>query len=233
MKIGGLVTMTLIDYPGKVAATIFTANCNLRCPFCHNGNLVVNEMFNNEQYSEKDILSFLKKRQSLLDGVCISGGEPTLNPDLPELLCQIKSLGYLIKLDTNGYNTSAIQNLYEGHLIDYIAMDIKSSFDNYPLATGIPNININPFKESIDYIINCGIEHEFRTTLVKGIHSLSDITNIANYIKKSKAYYLQSYQKSENIINSKGLESFSNSELKEFLSAAKNIFPNTMLREVK
>lgn len=235
MNIGGLATMTLLDYPGKVAATIFTNGCNFKCPFCHNGDLVLTNYINNNSFSEENILAFLKKRQGLLDGVCITGGEPTLQPDLFNFIKEIKELGLLIKLDSNGYMPDVIDQAINNDLIDYIAMDFKSSYEKYSLAAGI-SIDTNRIKESVNIIINSNIDYEFRTTLVKGIHTFDDMILMATELAGAKQYYLQSYKDNDRIIssleNTNNYSSFSKDELTEFLNIAKKILPEAKLRGV-
>lgn len=233
MNINGFMKTTLLDYPGKVACTIFTSSCNLRCPFCQNADLVFNT--SNEVYDQEDVLLYLAKRRKVLDGVCISGGEPTLQKDLSEFIYHIKSLGYSVKLDTNGFFPSVIKKLYEGNLLDYVAMDIKSSFAGYAMACGITDINLAPVKESIDYIMNCGVDYEFRTTLVKGIHSFDDMKDIADSINNAKAYFIQSYVHSDKIIGhltntNLHMSSFTPDELNTFLEIANKKIPAAKLR---
>ena len=235
--ISGFLNTTLLDYPGMVATTVFMGGCNFRCPFCHNADLVINP---ERKYDENEILTFLKKRKGIIDGVCITGGEPTLQKDLLEFVYRIKNLGLKVKLDTNGTNPKVVEQLYEGNLIDYVAMDIKNSEENYFLAAGIDdtealNVKYNIMK-TISFLMNSGIEYEFRTTLVKGIHTYNDMDEIGKMIKGAKAYYLQSYKAGDNIIakNTNGIncETFSDEELKEFLKRA-NMFSNAYLRGVE
>lgn len=236
MNVGGLATMTLLDYPGKVAATIFTNGCNFRCPFCQNADLVLTDCITDNAYSENNILDFLRKRKNLLEGVCISGGEPTLQSDLPEFICKIKSLGYSVKLDTNGLNPAVISSLIEGNLVDYIAMDYKAPYHKYALASGIDNIDISKIKESVHILINSKIDYEFRTTLVKGIHTCDDMTAMAHELNGAKAYYLQSYVDSSRIIgkltSNDNYSSFTPDELNDFLSIIKKELPEAKLRGV-
>ncbi|MGN0346124.1 MAG: anaerobic ribonucleoside-triphosphate reductase activating protein [Lachnospiraceae bacterium] len=272
MKIAGFLPTTLLDYPGKLACTIFTAGCNFRCPFCQNAFLALQESELNENailsyrewknaqekepLTEYSILKFLEKRRKILEGVCISGGEPTLQSDLPEFLCQIKNMGLLIKLDTNGFRPDVIKQLWEGHLIDYVAMDIKSSLSNYPLLCGIPGMNTDPIRESVALLSAMRIPHEFRTTLVKGLHSLTDMKEIGNWLPSDSAYYLQSFtagdtilqtmvnkaeidlQTAQNDIRHRLAEapiimtSFTTEELQAFLSTAQKRIPSTSLRGI-
>ena len=237
MIIGGFQTTTLLDYPGKVACTIFTAACNMRCPFCQNSDLITGSF--ETRYSEEEVLAYLSKRKGLLDGVCITGGEPTLQKDLAEFICKIKDLGLLVKLDSNGLNPDIIKMLYSGNLIDMVAMDIKSGLSTYGAACGIKDIDIGKIKESIDFLITSGIDYEFRTTLVKGIHRLEDMEEITSLIKGAKAYFLQSYKESDKILGlvdgnkeASTYSSFSRNELEEFLDIAKKVVPSAMLRGV-
>lgn len=259
MKIAGFLPTTLLDYPGKLACTIFTAGCNFRCPFCQNAFLVLQESELNdnaalpyrkwknaqetEPVSAYSILKFLEKRRKILEGVCISGGEPTLQPDLPEFLCQIKNMGFSVKLDTNGFRPDTILHLWEGHLIDYIAMDIKSSINNYPLLCGIPGMDVSPILESVKILSEAHIPHEFRTTLVKGLHSLPDMEEIGNWLPSDSTYFLQSFTTGDTILQSMVnkmeidsqtiiMSSFTTEELQAFLSTAQKHIPSTSLRGV-
>ena len=191
MKIGGLQPVTLLDYPDKLAAIIFTAGCNMRCPFCYNSKLVLSELIDdNNLYNEGEVREFLKKRKKYLEGLVITGGEPLLQDDLPDFLRVMKDIGYAIKLDTNGLATAKLKNLLEEKLVDYIAMDIKGPLDQYDKFSGVAVENIG---ESIKLIMKSGLPYEFRSTLVKGMHKKEDIANMAKAIKGAKLYYLQNY----------------------------------------
>ena len=199
MLIKGLQKLTLLDYPTKTACTIFTGGCNFRCPFCHNASLVEN-VNEGEKYETEEVLSFLKKRQGLLDGVCVTGGEPLLQKDIKEFLGNIKSMGYAVKLDTNGYNPEKLMEVVGEGLVDYVAMDIKNCKEKYSLTTGI-DIDISKIEKSVDFLMNCGIDYEFRTTVVKEHHTLSDIENIARWISGAKGYFLQSFVDSGDLLS--------------------------------
>ncbi len=230
MQIRGLTKTTLLDYPEHVAATIFTGGCNFKCPFCHNGDLVLNpQIF--PLLSEQEILSFLKKRKGILTGVCITGGEPTLQNNLDEFMKQIKDMGYLIKLDTNGYKPDVLCKLGNNKLMDYIAMDIKSGKNTYPLACSIANLDISRIESSVSYLQSCGIPYEFRTTAVKGIHTEKDFHDIGQWLCGNAKYYIQNYNESESVIE-KRFESFSKTELTHFENIAKKYLPNTALRGI-
>lgn len=201
MKIGGLQKTTLIDYPGKIACTIFFSGCNFRCPFCYSKELVIpEEIAKHPQIEEKELFDFLLKRKDDLEGVVLCGGEPTLNPDLPDFCSRIKELGYDIKLDTNGYNPEMLDRL-KG-LIDYIAMDIKAPLDKekYSLATGV-DIDIQRIYDSIKKIKDMGVGYEFRTTVVLGIHSKEDIVRIAKDISPADKFFLQKFLSDKEVIN--------------------------------
>lgn len=216
MKICGLNKTTLLDYPGKVAATIFLGGCNFRCPFCQNSPLVLTPK-QQPELSQEEILVFLQKRKGILDGVCVTGGEPTLQNDLPDFLDKIKQLGYEIKLDTNGSRPEFLKAIVQEHLIDKIAMDIKSSKESYPLLCGISHLNLDAICESVDFLINGSIEYEFRTTVVKELHKTSDFYAIRQWLSGAKAYYLQAYRDSEEVIQP-GFSSYTRKELEHFRS---------------
>ena len=228
MKISGLMKLTLLDYPGHVACTVFLAGCNFRCPFCHNGSLVRG---GDTEISRDELKSFLKKRQGILDGVCITGGEPLLSPDARELAEEIKSLGYLVKLDTNGSFPDRLAELIDKKLIDYVAMDIKSSPAEYAKTCG-RDIDLDSVKRSIEIIKSSGIDHEFRTTVVKGLHNKEIIAECAALVGEGEKYFLQSYRESEDILAPDGLSALSNEELAEILNAAKLHNSRTELRGV-
>lgn len=197
MKISGFQKLTLLDFPGHTACTLFTCGCNMRCPFCHNTPLVTGTA--QEQYSEEEIFSFLRKRQGLLDGVAITGGEPLLQKDIVSFIRRIKEEGYAVKLDTNGSLPERLKSLVDEGLVDYIAMDIKNTFSKYVLTSGC-EIDTEDIKRSIDIIKNSGIDHEFRTTVVAGYHTAEDIIEIAKYLGEDEKYYLQSFKDSGDIL---------------------------------
>lgn len=215
MNIYGFNKTTLLDYPGKLAATVFLGGCNFRCPYCHNSDLVFLPE-SAEQIDESTVLKVLSTRRAILEGVCISGGEPTLSHDLERFILEIKNLGYLIKLDTNGSNPNTIKDLVKYDLIDYVAMDIKNTKNKYMLTSGYNHINLSSISESVDFLLSSLIDYEFRTTVVKELHTPSDLLGIGEWIKGAKAYYLQSYEDRETVI-SPGFSSYSKEEMHEFL----------------
>lgn len=229
--IHGFNKTTLLDYPGHLAATIFLGGCNFRCPFCHNASLVLAP---NSQpiISKEEVLSTLRKRIGILEGVCITGGEPSLYPELIDLIKEIKDLGFLVKLDTNGTNPNIIKYLLESNLIDYIAMDIKNCKEKYSLSSGIKNTVIDKISESISLLINSNIDYEFRTTVVKNLHDASDFIKIGEWIEGANAYFLQAYRDSEDIIK-KGLSGHSLDELKEFKEIVSPYVKEVSIRKIE
>ena len=201
MKIHGLEKMSLVDYDGKVSATVFTGNCNFKCGFCHNSALVLSTE-NLPEIPETEILDYLKKRKGLLDGVCITGGEPTLNPDLPKFVEKIKNIGYSVKLDTNGTNPEMVKSLHANGLVDYFAMDIKNDRENYAKIIGFDKFDTKKLEKTVEYFLYGNVDYEFRTTLVNEFHKPENIINIGNWIKGANKYFLQKFKNSENCIQS-------------------------------
>ena len=193
MLLGGFQKLTLIDYPGKLAATVFTVGCSFRCPFCHNPELVSGIKYQASSALEKEFFAFLKKRRGKLEGVCITGGEPTIQPDLVEFIKKIKRLGYSVKLDTNGTRPDVLKKIIDGRLADYFAMDIKNNLENYDRASGAKT-DKERIKLSVDLIRNSRILYEFRTTVVPGIHKEKNFIDIAKWLNGSRVYYLQRYR---------------------------------------
>lgn len=192
MILGGYQKLTLIDYPGKIATTVFTVGCSFRCPFCHNPELV-NLRLAHDEKSEKEFFEFLKKRKGKIEGVCITGGEPTIQPDLIDFIKKIKKLGFEVKLDTNGSRPDVLKKLLDAKLLDFVAMDIKNSLKRYNKTIG-NKVDIDRVKLSVDLIRNSRLPYEFRTTVVPGIHTEKDFEEIAKWIGGAKSYYLQEYR---------------------------------------
>lgn len=239
MILGGLQKTTLIDYPGKIAATVFTSGCSFRCPWCYSSELVLPEKIKFQpEISEKDFFKFLKEKQGLLEGVVVCGGEPTLHKDLPKFVKKIKSLGYLVKLDTNGSNPAMLQKLISEKLIDYAAMDIKaplalkSKFQNskYEKAAGV-KVDLGAIKKSVEIIKNSGIDCEFRTTVVPGIHSKEDIIQIAREISPAKKYCLQNFRPEKTI--NPNFEKIKSHQREFLLEAKKAVLPFFDICEVR
>ena len=194
MILGGFQKLTLIDYPGKIAATVFTVGCSFRCPFCHNPELVeTRHCLVSTETMEKEFFQFLEKRKGKLEGVCITGGEPTIQSDLVDFIKKVKDLGYFVKLDSNGSRPDVLRNIIQKRLVDFIAMDIKDAPEKYKKTSG-GRADLDRIKLSVDMIMNSPIDYEFRTTVVPGIHKEKDFEEIAKWIKGAKTYYLQLYR---------------------------------------
>ena len=198
MRIGGYQKLTLIDYPGKIATTVFTIGCSFRCPFCHNPELVIKSEFLPWEGMEEEFFAHLEKRKGKLDGVCITGGEPTIQPDIIEFVKKIKDMGYLVKLDTNGTNSDILKKMYDLKLLDFVATDIKNAPERYDETVGL-KANIENVKKSVEMIMGSGVPYEFRTTVVPGIHTEKDFDAIADWIDGADAYYLQEYRSGKTI----------------------------------
>ncbi len=229
LNICALQKTTLLDYPGLVAATIFMGGCNFRCPFCHNSRLL--EYDAKPLCSQEEVLAFLKKRSNILEGVCITGGEPTLQPEALEIFMgHIRSLGLKIKLDTNGSRPKTLRRLLEAGLIDYIAMDIKASPNRYALVCGLPSMELSPIQESVDWLKQGSVDYEFRTTAVKGLHCKEDFAQIGSWIAGCPRYYLQNYADSGEILCPDQLSSFSKEELLQFADIVRPYVGNVDIR---
>lgn len=231
MNIYGLQKSTLLDYPEHLAATIFTGTCNFRCPFCHNGGLVLHTL-ELPTLSEEEIFAYLKKRQNILEGVCVTGGEPTIQADILPFIQKIKALGYQVKLDTNGYRPDILQKLIQQNLLDYIAMDIKNSPQNYAKTCGLSTIDLSLIHNSITQIEQSGIPYEFRTTTVQELHTLEDFRAIADWIDKDSPYYLQSYQDSPDLIST-GYHAYDKTTMEAFITALRPKLPKIQLRGIE
>lgn len=215
IKICGLQKTTLLDFPGHVAATIFLGGCNFRCPFCHNAELLGGDV--EAQFSRDEIFKFLKKRQGILEGVCITGGEPTLQPGaLEDFIREVRSLGLLVKLDTNGARPDVVKQLAARGLLDFVAMDIKAAPEHYPQVCGVSGIDLDAIKESVAWLKSGTLSYEFRTTAVKGLHTKEDFRQIGPWIEGCTHYYLQNYAASDLVLQPDGFDSFSKDELLEF-----------------
>ena len=225
MNIAGVQKVTLLDYPGKVACEIFTQGCNFECPFCQNSSLI--PITNTGEFSEEEIFEYLNLRKNILDGVVITGGEPTVQKDLKGFIKKIKDLGLLVKLDTNGGNPKVLQELIDEDLVDYVAMDIKNIFNKYNITAG-KKINLDNIKKSIEILKASKIDYEFRTTIIKEMHSLDDIISICKLVGDAK-YYLQNFEDSENVLNH-SLHGFSREELLFIDKYLKDVFPNVEIR---
>ena len=227
MIVKGIQKLTLLDYPQKVACTLFTAGCNFRCPFCHNASLVKGD--DGPILSEEEVLKYLNLRQGILDAVCITGGEPTLQPDLKDFIIKVKALGYSVKLDTNGYKPEVLKDLVNSGLIDYVAMDIKSSKEGYARTAGLQNIDISKIEESVDFLMQGNVDYEFRTTVVEELHDENDFLAISEWLKNAKKYYLQSFKDSGDILGGT-YTPCSGEKMEHFLKILTKNIPKTEIR---
>ncbi len=230
MKIQGLQKLTLLDFPGRVSCTVFTAGCNFRCPFCHNASLVVN-IPKESEISEESFFAFLKKRQHVLEGVCVSGGEPLLQPDIENFIRKIKELGYAVKLDTNGSFPEKLKVLVEKGLVDYVAMDIKNAPESYAVTCGLETLDIASVQNSVTYLKEGHVPYEFRTTVVKNYHFKENFEIIGKWLQGTEKYFLQNFVDSGDLINGK-MNGCTEEEMKEFLSVVRKYVPNAKLRGI-
>ncbi len=231
--ISGLQKMSLLDFPGKVACTVFLGGCNLRCPFCHNSELFCGEQ--EEMMTVDEFLKFLESRKGLLDAVCVSGGEPTLHKNLPELFKGIKDLGFATKLDTNGTNPKMLKQLVSQNLVDYVAMDVKNVPSRYAATVGVESVDITPFEESIKYLIEGNVDYEFRTTLVNELHDEQSISEMGEWLsslvpgKKAEKLYLQSFVDRDTVLFS-GLSAPDEKTLETFVNTLKPHISEVVIR---
>lgn len=228
MQIHGLNKTTLLDYPEHLAATIFTGGCNFCCPFCHNAGLVLNPGMQ-PVIPEDEVLAFLKKRKGILSGVCITGGEPTLQKDLKDFIYKAKEMGYLVKLDTNGYRPEVLEGLLRENMLDYVAMDIKSSRKRYGILAGLNKIDTNVINQSVELLKTSGISYEYRTTVVRELHSREDFAEIGEWLAGSPALYLQAYRQNENVICG-GYSACSREEMEEYAQILRNTISKVEIR---
>ncbi|MBR6718630.1 MAG: anaerobic ribonucleoside-triphosphate reductase activating protein [Oscillospiraceae bacterium] len=230
MKIAGFQKLTLLDFPGKTACTVFTWGCNLRCPFCHNAGLVTEPL--TDSVTTDELYAFLRKRAGLLDGVCVTGGEPLLQPDLPDFLLPIRDMGYAVKLDTNGTNPEKLREICESGLIDMVAMDIKNCPEKYAATAGTERISIDAVHRSVRYLMQQGkIPYEFRTTVVRQYHTAEDFAAIGKWIRGADAYFLQNFRNTGQLIDN-SVSGFTPSEMRQFLEIVRKDVPNAALRGI-
>lgn len=230
MKIQGLQKLTLLDYPEKVACTVFFAGCNFRCPFCHNASLVVN-IPEKGDISEEEFFAFLKKRQGILDGVCITGGEPLMQPELEGFIRKMKDLGYEVKLDTNGSFPEKLEYLVKEKLVDYVAMDIKNSLDAYDITAGTDGQYLEAIQKSAAFLMKRNVPYEFRTTVTKNFHKKENFEEIGKWIFGAEKYFLQSFVDSGDLLGT-DIQGCNEEEMEEFLQTVKPYIPNAALRGI-
>ena len=230
MHIHGLQKLAMVDYPGKLAATVFTGGCNLRCPFCHNA-LLVTRLAETPEILEQEVLDFLSSRRGLLDGVVLSGGEPLLQPDAADFLQTVREMGFAVKLDTNGCYPSALADILDRGLADYVAMDIKNSRARYAETVGVPGFDLAPVEESVRLLRRSGVEYEFRTTLVRELHTPEDLDKIAAWLEGAPRYFLQNFVDSGNLIG-QGYHGFTAEEMRSFADRVRPFFGSVELRGI-
>ena len=229
MNIQGLQKMTLLDYPGKVACTVFLAGCDFRCPFCHNSDLLTTDA--PAIMDEQEFLSFLQKRQGLLDGVAFTGGEPLLRRELPELMARIRELGFAVKLDTNGNHPDALKKVLDAGLVDYVAMDVKNSPERYAETIGLPSFDTAKVSESIKMLMCAAPDYEFRTTVVDELHDEMSFTQIGEWIRGAKRYFLQAFTDRETVLRS-GLHAPTREKLEAYAAVVSPYVSAVSLRGV-
>ncbi len=221
--------MTLLDFPGRIACTVFLEGCNFRCPFCHNSQLV--DLCSSDRMSEEEFFTFLEKRMGLLDGVCVSGGEPLLSEEIFDFLKKIKDMGFLLKLDTNGSFPERLARIIDEGLCDYVAMDLKNSPEKYGVTAGCGKVSFETVSESIEILKKSGIPHEFRTTVVKDFHTAEDMEEIARIVGEDENYFIQPFRDGETVLR-QGLSEFDSSEIQVLLEAARRFAPQTQARGI-
>lgn len=231
MNIQGIEKLSLLDYPGKLCCTIFTGGCSMRCPFCHNAPLVLGSTIEANRMEWDELIQFLMSRTGLLDAVCISGGEPTLQQGLADRIREIKGLGFLVKLDTNGTNPKLIKELVDAGLVDYIALDVKNSPAKYAATAGMDSFDLGPVQESVEFLLSSPVDYEFRTTVVKELHDENDLLAIARWLKGAKRYYLQQFVDSGNTIKP-GLHAYPAAEMERFRQIIQPLIPSVELRGI-
>lgn len=231
MLISGLQKLTLLDYPGRVACTVFTGGCNFRCPFCHNSSLVLPERLAHDT-DEEQVLAFLKKRQGTLDGVAVTGGEPLLNKDIDVFLQKVHELGYKIKLDTNGSFPDRLADIVERGLVDRVAMDIKNAPGLYAATVGVPALDLEAIERSKNYLLTGHIDYEFRTTVVRGLHTAESVREAAKWIAGAKEYYLQQFKDSGDVLRLEGLSAYDEKEMHTLADAAAEYVPAVQVRGI-
>lgn len=229
MNIQGFQKLTMLDFPGKTACTVFTGGCNLRCPFCHNVPLVLSP--ESESIDEDEIFSYLEKRKGVLDGVAITGGEPLIQKDISGFIKKIKSMGFLVKLDTNGFFPEALEELINERLVDYVAMDVKNSKEKYALTCGKENLDISPFEKSLALLKRGKVDYELRTTVIKEFHTVFDIESICRWIEGAPRYFLQAF-KDSGILKEGSGSPLSEEEMLKMRDAARKLIPVVEVRGI-
>ena len=228
MRLAGIQKLTLLDYPGKLACTLFAPGCNLRCPFCHNASLVLGPA---GALEPDEVLAFLRKRRGVLQGVCLTGGEPLLQPDAADFLLRVRELGYAVKLDTNGTFPARLRAAVEAGAVDCVAMDVKNAPDAYGETVGLPDFDLSPVRESVDYLLSGPVDFEFRTTVVRELHDEARLLALARWIAGAPRYFLQPFTDSGDVLRP-GLSGYGEAELRALLAAVRTVLPAAQLRSV-
>ena len=230
MNISGIQKLTLLDFPGKLACTVFTSGCNFRCPFCHNASLVLPGM--SDHIDEQEVFSFLKKREGILEGVCITGGEPCLQPDLEAFIRKVRDIGFAVKLDTNGSFPEKLSSLLEKGLLDYVAMDIKTSKERYSEVCGVQNEKLlENVQKSVEILKSSSVPHEFRTTTARELQTKEDFEKIGRWLSGEKRYFIQQYEASGELVGDE-MTPYEKEELTEFAKVMKNFVENVEIRGI-
>lgn len=230
MNISGIQKLTLLDFPGKLACTVFTSGCNFRCPFCHNASLVLPGM--SDHIDEQEVFSFLKKREGILEGVCITGGEPCLQPDLETFIRKVRDIGFAVKLDTNGSFPEKLSSLLEKGLLDYVAMDIKTSKERYSEVCGVQNERLfENVQKSVEILKSSSVPHEFRTTTARELQTKEDFEKIGRWLSGEKRYFIQQYEASGELVGDE-MTPYEKEELTEFAKVMKNFVENVEIRGI-
>lgn len=231
MRLGGIQKLTLLDFPEHVACTVFTLGCNLRCPFCHNASLVVPERALPEELQEDAFFAFLKERKKVLDGVCITGGEPLIQPDIVDFIRIIRALGYAVKLDTNGTLPQVLKTILSEHLVDYVAMDIKNAPSRYAETVGVPGFETKKIEQSLALLRESGVPFELRTTVVKELHDEQGVKELGAWIAGDQKYFLQSFTDSGDILGSV-FSAHTPAKMREFQGLLAHYVPKTVTRGI-
>ncbi len=230
MLILGFQKLTLLDFPNRVAATVFTGGCNFRCPFCHNSPLVT-KIEPQKSYDQNEVLSYLKSRKGVLDGICITGGEPLIQRDIEDFMKSVKDMGFLVKLDTNGSFPNKLKEVVDKKLVDYVAMDIKNSKELYGETVGVKDFDLSPIEQSVDFLLSGQVEFEFRTTITKNFHTVQSVESLAKWIKGTKKYFLQNFEDSGDLIST-GIKAVEKETLFEMKKVAENVLGTCIIRGV-
>lgn len=234
MRIAGLQKLTLLDYPGKTAATVFTPGCNFRCPFCHNADLVTGADARSSDVPLDEFFAFLDKRRGLLDGVCVTGGEPLMQPGIEDFCARVHERGFAVKLDTNGSFPGRLRAMVDAGLVDCVAMDVKNAPERYAETVGVPGFDLAPVQASLDFLRTDAVPHELRTTVVRELHSADDLRALAAWIEGARSWHLQSFIDADSVLGGTGrFHAWDPDDLKALLPELQRLVPTAALRGVE